>query len=438
MSCTLRRTRWATFASAVLLLLLYSYNIKPRFIAKLLGGSPRSPSGSALLAAAPDAVLDAKRRKAASLVWVLLGDPHFQPYLLESVRQARIFNKEELFFLVVDPHFFQWNHTWVPSLQKYKVRARARANGLPRAPNARDALPPPRPDPPPLPHPSRNQVVLVNYTTLQDPFVHDFEKNYQRLWDELGRKLGAMMQPTINGKSNMDFTQVTMTRVVAVHQMMLVFGVERVVHIENDQMLYGSIQRVAAAAEACGVRLALTRLGVRMSYATMFARDAAALKHMLDFILDAISHGVEHAIKVVDTKWVTDMSLPAAYFQQRATAGDEWAATFPHEPDTSCLAESSGFMFDALPLGAWCCGSFEKPRKHLSVKMEESETKYWKGDFQWRVVQDSEAGGKRVRRPFWNGAPVFNLHMHSKQLQLWRSDELEFPEAAFKLVKERN
>jgi hypothetical protein len=283
-------------------------------------------------------------------------------------------------------------------------------------------------------------VVLVNYTTLQDPFVHDFEKNYQRLWDELGRKLGAMMQPTINGKSNMEFTQVTMTRVVAVHQVMLVFGVERVVHIENDQMIYGSIQRVARGADACGVRLALTRLGIRMSYATMFARDAASLKHMLDFILDTISRGVDHAVQVVGSKWVTDMSLPAAYFERRAEAGDEWATTFPHEPDnSSCLSGASGFMFDALPLGAWCCGSFEKPRKHLAVKMEESETKYWKGDFQWRVVHgDPDAGGASVRRPFWNGAPVFNLHMHSKQLQLWRSDELVFPAAAFALVKERN
>ena len=164
MSCTLRRTRWATFASAVLLLLLYSYNIKPRFIAKLLGGSPRSPSGSALLAAAPDAVLDAKRRKAASLVWVLLGDPHFQPYLLESVRQARIFNKEELFFLVVDPHFFQWNHTWVPSLQKYKVRARARARTVCHAPQTR-ATPYPRPAPTPHPFPTPRATRLCSSTT---------------------------------------------------------------------------------------------------------------------------------------------------------------------------------------------------------------------------------------------------------------------------------
>lgn len=71
--------------------------------------------------------------------------------------------------------------------------------------------------------------------------------------------------------------------------------------------------------------------------------------------------------------------------------------------------------------------------------MEESETKYWAGDFQWRTVRgDADAGGADVRRPFWNGVPVFNLHMHSKQLHLWRSDELEFPAAAFALVKERN
>jgi hypothetical protein len=429
-----RRTRWSrvfSMLSALLLLLLYYYNIKPKFIAKLLGNvAPLRAPVSLTASLSQNVVADARRRRAASLVWVLLGDPHFQPYLLESVRQARIFNREELFFLVVDPHFFPWDHRWMKNLKRMRVRlcARSRTRPTHHAPSLSRTRA----------HAHPSQVNIINYTNLQDPFVHDFEKNYQRLWDELGRKLGAMMQPTINGKSNMDFTQVTMTRVVAVHQVMSVYGVERVVHIENDQMIYGSIQRVTRAADACGVRLALTRLGIRMSYATMYAKDAASLKQMLDFILGVISKGVDHAVKVVASKWVTDMSLPVPFFEERATAGDEWAATFPHAPDHSCLSDESGFMFDALPLGTWCCGSFNQPKKHLAVKMEESETQYWKGNFSWAVVEDKDAGGARVRRPFWNGEAVFNLHMHSKQLQLWRSDDLVFPEAEFKKVKERN
>jgi hypothetical protein len=259
------------------------------------------------------------------------------------------------------------------------------------------------------------QVNRVNCTVLDDPFVYEFSRNYERLWDELGRKLGSMMQPTLNGKSNMAFTMVTMTRLVYVHQLMREFGIERVVHIENDQMTYGPIAHVKDTADGCGVRLAMTRVGTRLAPATVYARDAAALKDMLDFILGAISHGVEHAIEVAHTKWVTDMSLPAVYFEDKAAAGDTAATTFPTQDDGSCLA-GGGWLYDGLPLGTWCCGSFEWPRKHLEIRMEESATKYWLAPFEWRVVDG-------MRRPFWNGTPAFNLHMHSKQLRLFRSDE---------------
>jgi hypothetical protein len=271
----------------------------------------------------------------------------------------------------------------------------------------------------------------MNHSSLYDPFVYEFSRNYERLWDELGRKLGSMMQPTMNGKSNMEFTMVTMTRLVYVHQLMMVWGVERVVHIENDQMMYGSIRQVADAADACDVRLAMTKVGERLAPATVYARDARALKDMLDFILNAINKGVEHAILVARTKWVTDMSLPAVYFSDKVEEGDTTAVTFPTSNDASCLAKKSELIFDGLPLGTWCCGSFEWPRRHLTIKMAESSTKYWDEPFEWRVVDG-------LRRPFWNNTAVFNLHMHSKQLHLFRSSDKVMSAAAFALVKEHN
>jgi hypothetical protein len=68
---------------------------------------------------------------AASLVWVMLGDSHFQPYLMESIRQARLFNRDEFFFVVVDPRHFAWNHSWVEQMDALRVRgARARTSRL--------------------------------------------------------------------------------------------------------------------------------------------------------------------------------------------------------------------------------------------------------------------------------------------------------------------
>jgi hypothetical protein len=222
-----------------------------------------------------------------------------------------------------------------------------------------------------------------------------------------------------------------MTRLVYVHQIMAVWGVERVVHVENDQKVYGRIQGVADAAAACGVRLAMTKVGVRLAPATVYARDARALKDLLDFILGAIDKGVEHAILVAKTKWVTDMSLPAVYFEDKAAEGDAAVVTFPTAADGSCLAREAGVIWDGLPLGTWCCGSFEWPRKHLKIMMAESATAYWDAPFEWRIV-----GGLRV--PVWNGTRVFNLHMHSKQLHLFRSDEREMSQEAFGRVPVHN
>ena len=240
-----------------------------------------------------------------------------------------------------------------------------------------------------------------------------------------------MMQPTINGKSNMDFTMVTMTRLVYVHQLMALWGITRVVHIENDQMIYGSIQRVADAAGACDVRLAMTRVGERLAPATVYIHDAAAIKEMLDWILEAINKGVDHAISVARTKWVTDMSLPAVFFSNKQEVGDTRSVTFPASNDGSCLAAKSALIFDGLPLGTWCCGSFEWPRKHLQLKMQESSTKYWDEVFEWRVVDG-------LRRPFWNNTEVFNLHMHSKQLHLFRSSDALMDPDEYAKVKVHN
>jgi len=271
----------------------------------------------------------------------------------------------------------------------------------------------------------------MNHNTLYDPFVYEFSLNYERLWDELGRKLGSMMQPTVNGKSNMDFTMVTMTRLVYVHQVMSLWNVERVIHIENDQMIYASIQKVSDAAGACGVKLAMTKLGERLAPATVYAHDASALKDMLDFILGAINKGVEHAILVARTKWVTDMSLPAVYFSNKLEEGDTSSTTFPSSNDDSCLSSHTALVFDGLPLGTWCCGSFEWPRQHLKIKMLESVTNYWDEVFEWRIVDG-------LRKPYWNNTEVFNLHMHSKQLHLFRSSDLVMDPVEYAKVKEHN
>jgi hypothetical protein len=126
-----------TFVLCVGLFLLYWYHWTPRVIARFLGVSSRSRgsedggvvrvsigSGAGGGGGGAGGVSSGGMGGSeASLVWVLLGDTHYQPYLLESIRQARVFNPNELFFLVVEPRFWPSNHTWIKQLNKYRVSA---------------------------------------------------------------------------------------------------------------------------------------------------------------------------------------------------------------------------------------------------------------------------------------------------------------------------
>ena len=124
---------------ALSLILLTVYSIGPRSIAIALGlvvgsGGRRSNRRSPV---SPSAAKLAGSRKvrsggdgccgppgSASLVWVMLGDSHFQPYLMESITQARIFNPTDFFFVVVDAAHLNDTHPWCKQMDDLNVSAR--------------------------------------------------------------------------------------------------------------------------------------------------------------------------------------------------------------------------------------------------------------------------------------------------------------------------
>jgi len=133
------------------------------------------------------------------------------------------------------------------------------------------------------------------------------------------------------------------------------------------------------------------------------------------------------------------MSLTAAFFDAKAAEGRANAtayAALPPSNDGSCVAARGAQFYDALPLGCWCCGDFYHPKEHFSVRLAESAVRYWDTPasgvgFEWRT----DAG---LRLPFWNQSRVFNLHMHNKQLHLFRSSDLEIPADLWAAAPERN
>ena len=320
----------------------------------------------------------------ASLVWILLGETQFQPYVLESVAQARLFNAETAFFLVVD-------------------KALASAAGWDERLNAL-------------------AVERVDPSEIEDDFGREFSAAFLQLWEVGFAWQGFPMLPVYEDKANFLFMQYSTTRLITLLQLISARSLGNVVHMENDQMLYGSIQTLSDAADACGVRLAMPRYSDdNLAASVLFVRTAADLRDMLDFFLFTINQGSEHAMNVTKTFHVTDMTMSAAYFTdaKHRFGGAGPVQTLPNSGSDTCVGARSGFMFDAGSLSQWCCGIHTDPWSRFSHKNPWGRVPYWDAPFEWQLLDLPI----RLRVPFWNGTRVFNLHMHSKQLHLWRSTD---------------
>ena len=322
----------------------------------------------------------------ASLVWILLGELQFQPYVLESIAQARLFNTEAPFFLVVD-------------------KALASAAGWDERLNAL-------------------AVECVDPSEIEDDFGREFSAAFLQLWEVHFAWQGFPMLPVYENKGNFMFMQYSTTRLITLLQLISARSLRRVVHVENDQMLYGSIQTLSQAADACGIRLAMPRLDDKqLAASVLYVQDAEDLKEMLEFFLASINQGPEHAMNVTKTFHVVDMTMCAAYFadaQERfCIAGS--VQTLPTTITGTCLGEQFAFVFDAASLSQWCCGIHTDPWSRFTFKNSWNKVRYWDAPFEWRLLDFPT----RLRVPFWNNTRIFNLHMHSKQLHLWRSTDLD-------------
>ena len=387
-------------AAALLLLALTVYAPAAGALRALLGGDSlrafRAARAGERGAAEPTAALATLTAgppppARPTLVWVLLGEPFFQDYFLESITQARVFNPASDFILVGNLELLS---PWAAPLAALRV-------------------------------------TLVSERSVETDFSRNFTNTFLNLWwVQLAGRVGKL-EPSMKHRSNMNFSQLTLTRLVALHELMAARGLERVVHVENDQMLYGPIDALADATDGCGARFAMSRVGARFAPAVVYARDAAALGDLVAFLYDSISRGGDHAVAVSQTTWVTDMALTAAYFRATKAAGRTDAVALPITPDGACVNARSGFFYDGAGLGVWCCGSFQYPRKHFEMRLEESEARYWELPFNWTLVD-----GLRV--PLWNGSRAFNLHVHSKHLHLWRSTDKELDAEAVAKVPEHH
>lgn len=388
------------------------------------------------------------------LIWTHLygSDPavrssiSYQYYLAESIRQARIWNPGVPFYLLTDS----------PDTL-YRERPHWRVL---------------------LPAPHLN-VTVVDVSSLRDWRLIHLETRMRDIWGPLAHQIGTSMQPSLGGGTNAAFTVVTLTRLVYLHHFLRDGGHARAVHLENDQMVYGGVGELVRAARVCGVTFAAGRVAEgRVAAAVVYVEGAPALAPFLDFLWGALSHGWQAAAAAVGGDlWVTDMTLLAAWLRAEAATGRGGATLWPRfagagggapggGAPSECLArEMGGLVVDAAAIGIWAAGDMGRGRQWFAVKTEFSETPVWDAPRTgwgvrpplehvagaprvrfppprpppperggaggaWATVEGGEARGavalgpaRPLRYPFWNGTRVWNLHLHSKMLHWWRSDD---------------
>jgi hypothetical protein len=193
---------------------------------------------------------------------------NYQFYLLESIRQARMWNPGVPFFLLTDD--------WA-MIDTYRP-AWGRLLAMPFL-----------------------NVTVVDVRPLRDWELQEIELRFRDIWGPLGYMLGATMKPSMAGGTNFAFTIATLLRLVYLHHWVRATGQQHVFHVENDQMIYGSIHELLGAAQSCGVDFAVGRVTVgRYAASVMYTNGAAPLNALLKFTWSIISHGAHKAVEMLN------------------------------------------------------------------------------------------------------------------------------------------
>jgi hypothetical protein len=310
-------------------------------------------------------------REIPSLVFVLIGNPQHQYWLQESIVQARIFNPHFPFYLIATEEIHD-HSSFISFLQYHSVK-------------------------------------IVNYSNvIKDDLLQEFRNKFMIIGE---------MSPTIMGSKNDRFNQYTTERFFAIRSFMKLYEVKNVLHIENDQSIYDSIEVLSSAALACNIDFAMSRLSrTRMAPAVTFIHRYIHLDEFLNFTIDAYSHGADYAKAVAGSSWVNDMSLSAAFFNKHEDINQKKCSnicSFPGSVDNSCIYGHSRTIVDAAALGQLVGGTFGGGAGP-GFRNEDTLISYWDYNFSMII-----AGNLRI--PVWNGSHVFNLHIHSKNLEEWQS-----------------
>lgn len=223
---------------------------------------------------------------------------------------------------------------------------------------------------------------------------------------------------------NTKFNQLVSERFFAVQSLMEQRGLRHVIHLENDIMVYANLMPQVAAAARCGYGLATTIASVKgFIPSVVYIRDAAAMKKLVDFINDILMCGPKFG-KQLQPGYANDMTYTLNFYEYFGSRDMGVLPSWEHEPQQNCIFEQAPadqkYMFDAASFGQWLSFAAKEnapvPPLHIRNAMR---GRFVDATPPPVVTWEEDVHGRRV--PRWKNYTLVTLHIHAKNLELFRS-----------------
>jgi hypothetical protein len=295
---------------------------KPSFCA---AEPPHSKRGPGFYSFSPDASImtgHAPEHDSVTAVFSVLGTRYYGPggqeYVWESVRQWRVFhpgNASTVYVVVNDEQ---------------------------------------RNDPVVVANASSFGVKLVTRKDVE-PHVPEW-----RRYDAVFYPQGVMHPGGSRTTGHLDFNRLVTARFFALLGLMRRDGLEDVVHLENDMMVYTDFRKhVLPPWRRCGNALATMFPAKKGAIpGVLLVRAAKDIEGLAGFINDLLSCGRKFG-KGVTPGYANDMTYILNYFQLRGSAAVGDLPNQLHKPGENCLADHMpGLLFDGASFGQWYSFAF--------------------------------------------------------------------------------
>ncbi len=204
------------------------------------------------------------------------------------------------------------------------------------------------------------------------------------------------------------FWRVTCERLFAVEAIMKDHLIEKALHLENDNLIYAKPD-YNWLEKKCGKKIGLTRINDGMiSAGIMYVGSVGGLEFVNKKINDLLETGMSNILKVTGEGMVNEMVL-LGYIKKRNDSSIELLPTIPKE-------NIEGFVYDCASWGQYVGGTNQTPgipfshdTHHIGLAINSGML-----DLKWINGKPYAVDkSKNIEKP------IFNLHIHSKELSKW-------------------